>query len=154
MNMAKKKKVTRRWASFRKNDSIVVRRVMIGVIVTAIVVVVISLVGSLLLNRERVVKAKLDVMAKEYYEGYIYEHLINGAMSQDEIEKAMERYVDWGFAPVNLRQLLLYDNQRNIQEAGFVREYCDENNTSVKFYPEAPYDKKSYRLEYDYKCEW
>ena len=138
----------------KKYDITVVRRVVLWVIGLAIVVVAVSVVVSLVWNPENITKAKLDEMAKEYYEGYIYENLINGSMSQDEIDKAMERYVDWGFAPVNLRQLLLYDNQKNMKDAGFVREYCDENSTSVKFYPEAPYDKKSYRMEYKYACEW
>ncbi|MBR3116217.1 hypothetical protein IKF30_03275 [Candidatus Saccharibacteria bacterium] len=138
----------------KKYDITVVRRVVLWVIGLTIATVVVGVVVCLVWSNERVTKAKLDAMAKDYYEGYIYENLISGAMSQDEINKTMERYEGWGFAPVNLRQLLSYDEQKNGKGAEFVKNYCDENDTSVKYYPEVPYDKKSYRLEYKYVCEW
>ena len=153
MNMVKKKaKAVRR--RVRKNDAVVARRVIIGVICAAIVVVLVSLVVSFLWNNQRRVEAKMEEMAREYYEGFIYENLVHGAMSKEEIEKVVGRYKERGFAKVNLRQLLLYDGKRNMESAGFIKDYCDENRTSVKFYPEEPYDKNSYRIEYTYKCGW
>ena len=138
----------------KKNDNIVVRRVILAVIGVAITVVVVSVIYCLVWSTEKATKAKLDEMAREYYEGFTYENLINGAMSQDEIESVMDKYKVRGFAPVYLRQLLLYNNQENMKEAEFVKNYCDENLTYMKIYPEAPYDKKSYRVEYNYVCEW
>ena len=139
---------------WKKNDNIVVRRVILTVIGVAIAVVVVGVIYSLVWSPEKATKAKLDEMAREYYEGFTYENLINGAMSQEDIEDVMDKYKVRGFAPVYLRQLLLYNNQENMKEAGFVKNYCDENLTYVKIYPEAPYDKKSYRVEYNYVCEW
>lgn len=138
----------------KKNDNIVVRRVILAVIGVAIAVVVFGVIYGLVWSPEKATKAKLDEMAREYYEGFTYENLINGAMSQDEIEDVMDKYKVRGFAPVYLRQLLLYNNQENMKEASFVKNYCDENLTYMKIYPEAPYDKKSYRVEYNYVCEW
>ena len=156
MNMVKKNTYTsrKRSAMWKKNDNIVVRRVILTVIGVAIAVVVVGVIYSLVWSPEKATKAKLDEMAREYYEGFTYENLINGAMSQEEIEGVMDKYKVRGFAPVYLRQLLLYNNQENMKEAGFVKNYCDENLTYVKIYPEAPYDKKSYRVEYKYVCEW
>ena len=157
MNMAKKNiGSARRRVGLRrgKNDAVVARRVIIGVICAAIVVVMIGLIGSFFWNNQRRVETKMEEMAREYYEGFIYENLVHGAMSKEEVEKVVSRYKDRGFAAVNLRQLLLYDGKRNMESAGFIKEYCDENRTSVKFYPEEPYDKKSYRIEYTYKCGW
>ena len=146
--------VRKRNAARKKNDNIAVRRVIMLVISIAIIAVVAGAVFGLVWSPEKATKAKLDEMAREYYEGFVYENLINGAMSQDEIEGVMDKYKVRGFAPVYLRQLLLYNNQENMKEAGFVKNYCDENLTYVKIYPEAPYDKKSYRVEYNYVCEW
>ena len=156
MNMVKKNTyVSRKYNTLRKkNDNTVVRRVILTVIGVAIAVVVVGVIYSLIWSPEKATKAKLDEMAREYYEGFTYENLINGAMSQEEIEGVMDKYKVRGFAPVYLRQLLLYNNQENMKEAGFVKNYCDENLTYVKIYPEAPYDKKSYRVEYNYVCEW
>ena len=149
--MVKKRK---RLNYLRKGDAVWARRVVVGVIVATIVVVIVGLIASFFCNNERITQKKIDEMAREYYEGFIYPNLINGSMSQSEIAEAMKRYEKWGFAPVALRQLLLYDGKKNMQEGGFVKNYCDENNTKAKIYPEAPYDKKSYRIEYEYKCEY
>ncbi|MBQ6414293.1 hypothetical protein IJI28_01580 [Candidatus Saccharibacteria bacterium] len=156
MNMVKKNTYTlqKRSAMRKRNDNIVVRRVVLTVIGVAVAVVVAGVIYSLVWSPEKATKAKLDEMAREYYEGFTYENLINGAMSQEEIEGVMDKYKVRGFAPVYLRQLLLYNDRENMKEAGFVKNYCDENLTYVKIYPEAPYDKKSYRVEYNYTCEW
>ena len=151
MNMVKKKKVYRYG---RKSDAVVARRVVLGVIIAAIVMVAVGLVSSFFCNSERMTQRKIDEMAREYYEEFVYQNLINGAMSQEEIADVMGRYEKYGFAPVPLRQLLLYDGRKNMEDGGFVTDYCDENETKMKIYPEAPYDKKSYRIEYTYKCEW
>ncbi len=151
MDMVKKRK---RPNYLRKGDAVLARRVVLGVIVAAIVVVIVGLVVSFFCNNERITQKKIDEMAREYYEGFVYPNLISGSMSQSEIDDVMKRYEKWGFAPVALRQLLLYDGQKNMKDGGFVKNYCDENETKMKVYPEAPYDKKSYRIEYEYKCEY
>lgn len=138
----------------KKSDAVVARRVIIGVIIAVIVVVMIGLIASFFCSKEAITQKKIDEMSREYYEDYIYPNLINGSMSKEDIADVMERYEKWGFAPVSLRQLLLYDGRKNMEEGGFVKNYCDENETKMKVYPEAPYDKKSYRVEYEYKCEY
>ena len=147
-----KKKRSRKYG--RKSDAVVARRVVFGVIIATIVIVVVGLVVSFLCSNERITQRKIDEMTREYYEDYIYPNTINGAMSQDDINRVMGRYERWGFTQVSLRQLLLYDGRKNMKEGGFVKNYCDENETKAKIYPEAPYDKKSYRIEYEYKCEY
>ena len=122
--MVKKKRI-RRYS--RKSDAVMARRVVFGGIIMAIVMVVMGLIASFFCNNERMTQRKIDEMAREYYEDYIYPKLINGAMSQEEINKVMERYIKWGFSPVSLRQLLLYDGRKNMEEGGFVKNYCDEN---------------------------
>ncbi|MBR3052407.1 hypothetical protein IKG60_02185 [Candidatus Saccharibacteria bacterium] len=134
--------------------ALIAKRVVIVVIVVALMSVVTALVCQLFFNEEKMTKRQLEAMAAEYYEDYIYENLVHGAMSQAEIEAKMEKYVSGGFAAVNLRQLLLYDNGKNIENGGLLQEHCDANTTSAKFYPEEPFDKKSYRIEYRYDCDF
>ena len=151
MDMVKKKQLYRYG---KKSDAVVARSVISGVIIVAIIMVVGGLIVGFFCNSERITQQKIDEMAREYYEGYIYPNLINGAMSQEEIVEVMGRYEKYGFASVSLRQLLLYDGRKNMKDGGFTKNYCDENQTKMKVYPEAPYDKKSYWIEYEYKCEY
>ena len=135
-------------------NTVVIRGVIVGVIVLAIVAVVVAVVGRFLLNDEKIAKDKLETYAREYYEGYVYENLINGAMGQDEINEVMSKYEVRGFAPVKMRQLLLYDGQERMAESEVLLKHCDENLTEVKYYPEEPFKKKSYRMEFQYDCDF
>ena len=135
-------------------DNAIARRIVIVVIVLLIIIVGIALACRLWLNPERLAMNKLEEMAREYYENYTYESLARNAESDEELAELMKRYVERGFAPVNLRQLLLYDDQKNMKDGGFLREMCDENTTSVKFYPEEPFDRYSYRIEYKLDCDF
>ena len=96
----------------------------------------------------------MDNLAKTYYEEFIYEGIKNASANEDEVAKKMDRYVESGFAPVNLRQLMLYKREQTKKDADYIRRYCDENKTSVKFYPEKPYGKEDYRIEFRYSCEF
>ena len=99
-------------------------------------------------------KNKIEEKARDYYENSLYGSLIKEGMEQEEIEGLMERYLVRGFARVRLRQLLLREENGRTKDANLIRKYCDEDKTTVKFYPEAPFDKKSYRVEYEYECEF
>lgn len=134
--------------------ALVAKRIVIAVIVIALVTVAAAVACRLFLNEEQIAKWRLEAMAAEYYENYIYENLIHGAMDQTEIAEAMDKYIIRGFATVNLRQLLLYDNGKNAANGELLQKHCDTNTTSVKFYPEEPFDKKSYRVEYHYDCDF
>ena len=133
-------------------DAIVVKRLIIGIICATIIAVAVAIACKFLLNEEKLSKDRMESMAREYYEGYLYENLIHGAMDQSNIEQAMEKYALRGFAPVYLRQLLVDDGDQGT--ANLLRSHCDINTTSVKFYPESPYDKKSYRMEFQYDCDF
>ena len=66
----------------------------------------------------------------------------------------MEKYEKHGFSAVSLRQLLLYDNHKNEKYDGELTKYCDKDRTVIKFYPESPYEKTNYRVDYTYSCEF
>lgn len=135
-----------------KQTDVIAKRIITGIICAVIIIVGVAIACKFLLNEERITKTRMEKLAAEYYEGSLYESLIHGAMDQTEIEQAMDKYIKRGFAPVYLRQLLLYNDEKDTD--GMIHKHCDENTTSVKFYPEAPYNKKSYRMEFQYDCDF
>lgn len=155
----KKKNVNRKVSrayKLRKQvvDAPVARRVVMTVIIALIVAVAVALASFLLLNPKRLAMNKIEAMAKEYYEDFTYAGLVENVGTGSKLHEVMGKYVAKGFASVSLRQLLLYNNQKNLKGGGFLREMCDENTSSVKFYPEEPFDQHSYRIEYRLNCDF
>ena len=79
---------------------------------------------------------------------------LDAAEDKEKVREALEQYAELGLSIVTLRQLALYDGKKYEKEADFIKTYCDENRTYVMFYPEAPFDRNSYRAEYTYSCEF
>ena len=125
------------------------RKLVLCVISVVFIGVIVAVVASLLFTPERTVKAAISGMATEYYEKDFYPMIADSFTSGTA---DVSRYENYGFAPVTLRQLLLYDDAKNADKSKKVLEYCDENGTAVKFYPEAPYGQHDYRVEYTYSC--
>ncbi len=136
-------------------DSVFERRfVSIGVIVSAIMVAV-SIFVTVYFNPARVANRNFEKIARDYYENYYYDKLTQSSSSEAELEEIVGKYEESGFAPVLLRQLLLYNNKKNSEyEKYFTGSYkCDKNKSSAKFYPEKPYGRTDYRLEVNLQCE-
>ena len=130
------------------------RKIILAVIIMAFAAVIAAVVSSFLLKPERIVKSKLDSLASDYYENYYYEKFANSdqAKSIDNLDSAMSKYVESGFARVTLRQLILHDAETNQSTADYVLKYCDKEGTYVIFYPESPFSRTSYHTEFTYSC--
>ena len=126
------------------------------VIGVSIFIVALTILSSILFSPERVTKNQISQLASEYYENYFYAKLItaNPSITTKELEEILGKYQTSGLAAIPLRQLLLYDNQKNAASAPKLEKYCDTNNTYMKFYPEPPYSKTSYHTEYFYSCNF
>ena len=148
--------LTRKASKSKKHDSSTVAKwSVIAVICLAIVTVVAYGIFAMVYDEEKIVKTDLDTIASNYYEEYLYSSLMDEHPSQAQIEHLMARYINRGFGRVHLRQLLLRANKNQINfDRGLILKHCDENNTIVRFYPEPPYNKKSYRIEYQYDCDF
>jgi|GEM_PF-932666 len=72
--------------------------------------------------------------------------------ASEKLAKIMSRYEKNGFAKVTLRQLLLYDSEKDPAATAILDTYCDENETSVRFIPDPPFGRKNYHIEYTYSC--
>lgn len=95
------------------------------------------------------VERELESLAKDYYENYYYDSLENPA-------EVLAEFRETGLPTAYLRKLLAFDNGRHAASAEVfdsAKYKCDTNTTGVKIFPEEPYGKTDYRVEYKYACE-
>lgn len=128
-----------------------IQKTIFTVIILAVITVFATLICSLVFNPERTTKSTISHLATEYYEDYFYPNVFSGSQDMSEI---LGRYTDTGLARITLRQLLLYDNQKNTKYQNTLTKYCDENATFVQFFPTEPYGKTNYRTEFTYSCSF
>lgn len=118
------------------------------VIISAMLVMILFTLFNFIATPEFIVKRKIESIAKDYYENYFYNSIPNPS------PEALNYYVDRGFASVNLRQLLLYDDQKYASATESLKKYCNLDRTFIKIYPEAPFNRKDYRVDYSYSCKF
>ena len=149
------KKVAKKLKSKKIADPVEKKITLICLIVSSAVVALSVFVG-IFFNPQRVAERKLEELAVDYYENYFYDKFVS-TVPKDEKEKVFKDYSEHGFAPVYLRQLLLFDNERDI---GYEKYFntttysCDRNATKVQIFPVEPYGKKDYRVEYTSSCNY
>lgn len=124
-----------------------VRGFILCVILSMIVIVIISVVCLVVFNPERQVKSKINSLAATYYEDYFYPKITKDPAT------VLKKYENTGLSQVTLRQLL-FDPSGSTKKSGYILAHCDENKTYVKYYPEPPYSKTSYRTEINYSCDF
>lgn len=134
----------------------VAKRTVSTIIILSMIIVLLSIFFSYLANPERLAKQTVESIARDYYENYFYESIITaneiGTTNEKKpLSEIMSKYENIGFAKVTLRQLLLYAPDR-VPNPSVVTSYCDENETWIKVFPLAPYEKTDYRIEYNYSA--
>ena len=125
------------------------QKAIIAIIIAVMILVAIAVAISFLFKTENTVKVKIETLATSYYEDNLYEKYLTPDNSTDGFKK----YDQSGLPPVLLRQLI-FTSDLDKAEIEQIRDACDENKTSVKYYPESPYTKTSYRIEYTYNCNF
>lgn len=148
-----KKNCKRSWNRFSKNFHFTAKKIVIVVIAIAMVAVGVVLLVNLVFNNEAVTKRKIEGLAQDYYEDYYYDK-VEGLAGKDKAADVMAGYAESGLSRISLRQLLLYDNGKNMSMLDEISAFCDTDLTSVKIYPEEPYSNKDYRIEYNYSCNF
>ena len=123
---------------------LVARRLSLAVIVIAMLAVVLAVLFNSFTQPEKVVTSKIEGITADYYENYFYDR-IKGYNNLD-------KYTESGFSKVTLRQLLLFDSERHADDANILSKYCDTEATYVRIYPEAPFAKTDYHVDYHYAC--
>lgn len=128
------------------------KKSILTVIIFSMLIVILAVLFVIFNDPEKLVKQKITDITTDYYENYYYPSLIGNAADEDSLSDIMTPYVTPGFATISLRQLLLFDNERFAKTATFVKQYCDENKTFAHIYPDPPFGKKNYHIDYIYSC--
>ena len=134
-----------------KHNKTLAQKTIISIIIIAIIAVGISVVCFFILDTERQVKTKISHLASDYYENYFYPKIFSGNKDMTEV---LSYYTESGFSMINLRQIFLSNADISTSEINLINKYCDENKTYIHFFPEPPYDKTSYHMEYAYSCNF
>lgn len=134
-----------------KNTLIVIVSVLLVVLVVLIVVIVNPFAKKL--SQEEELKKKIETMGAEFYEELYYKQV---ETLGDEKSNFLKNYETVGIK-VDLGNLSRYkgeDSEEILKE--FVNKKtnkaCDKNKTQAIIYPQAPYDKKSYKIEVNLDC--
>ena len=134
---------------------------VLTVIATITLTVVGYIIFCLIATPENVIKNEITTITSDYYENYFYNKILdNNYLSTDDadfdastMENILGRYTARGFATVSLRQLLLTDNSKPDTTA-YLEKYCNLDRSNVKIYPEAPFSRQDYHVEYSYSCKF
>lgn len=99
---------------------------------------------------------EISNLSKDYYENYLYKQLLSTKESSSPtvFETNMQKYREYGFSVVRLRQILVYNQQKGSSYSASLTNYCDENRTYIKYFPEPPFKRSSYRTEFTYSCNF
>ena len=143
----------RAWSKwFSKKSFVVARRAILVVIALAMMVVILAILTSVFNKPETIVKSKIETVASDYYENYYYEKVLDNTPSNVSMSDVLGQYTKSGVTTVSLRQLMLSDGWRHADAEAVLYNYCDPDETRVQFYPEEPFGKRDYRVEYKYAC--
>ena len=134
----------------------ITKKIILGVILVATLIVFTVSIFALFFDKKNLTEFLINKIAADYYENYYYPNFSStkGFKQAKDLDSAMEKYRNYGFAPVTLRQLLLYDNRKNAKYADPLKKYCNENYTVVKFYIDPPYGKSNYHYDITYSCNY
>ncbi len=141
----------------RKNPSATIaKRTILIVILILSIAVIVALISTYFYDNKKIVKSKIVEITRDYYENYFYEQLVGSEQfkQRDNFEEAMEKYHVGGLNPLSLRDLLIYDNKKNSEFEEFLTKYCDKDTTTVRIFPDPPYDRTSYHAEFTYSCNF
>ena len=149
----------------RANDPArIAKNTVLAVIILAMLTVIAFTLYNLIATPEFLVKREVESITSDYYENYFYNKILeNNSINPKEsdlsiiepaMSKALEKYVSNGFARVSFRQLLLYDDRKHAASSNFLSEYCDLDKSIIKIYPESPFGRKNYRVDYSYSCKF
>ncbi|MBR2589052.1 hypothetical protein IKE84_01800 [Candidatus Saccharibacteria bacterium] len=160
--MSKRKKTLKRYYSYPEQPEPlnfpaepIAHIFSILAIIICLVLVFGNVAVRIIFDPERAAKRELENIAKDYYENYYYDSFTENT-PEDELAVALQTYTDYGFPPVYLRQLLLFDNGRHEDSRSYFtgQYFCNTNHTSVTYIPKPPYGKTDYEAVYKYDCEW
>ena len=139
----------------RHAQSDLVKKIILSVIaIVAVIILGLTIFAAIFTNENRV-KSAISSIATDYYENYFYEELLeSSSFSKDNPGETLGKYQTSGLAILSLRDLLLHDDQKFVEDRKFLAQFCDEDQTFIHYYPDEPYARNSYHVEYTYSCNF
>ena len=119
---------------------------ILTIIASLTLIVLGFIIFNLIATPEYLIKKQISVITTDYYENYFYKNASDPS--------ALYHYEEVGLPRITLRQLLLYDDLKHSDKTAELSKYCDLDKTLVKIYPEAPYEKSSYHVDFTYSCKF
>ena len=144
----------RRKQQKRRRNFFTPQKTILLVILLCFIIVICLSIFSFLYKPEDHIKGTIENLSRDYYENYLYPSFNEINDFENDPSVVMKKYEKHGFPTLSLRKLLLYDNRKNGKYADELTHYCDEDHTIIRFYPEAPYEKDNYRIDFTYSCEF
>ena len=124
--------------------SAIAGKITLAIIVISTLLVIFTIITHYIFSPERLAKSEISTLAKEYYEDIFYPKITDRSV--------LETYKASGLPRLTLRQLVLHTPA--LSPAKHAEEYCDINSTIIRIYPDPPYGKSDYHVEYTYACEF
>lgn len=125
---------------------------LISIIVLTTSCIGITLAADAAFDPARDAEQALLDLAGDYYIEFLYPSTLNYDFRDPEATLSEFQYA--GFATIHLHQLLLYkDNTAKVVQP-FDNSYyrCNQNDSTVRIFPVAPWGPRDYRIEYNLKC--
>ena len=141
------------------------KSIILTIIASVALIVIGFMVFNLIATPEYLVKREVESITKDYYENYFYPSILsNNSIATDSVSTpegaasalsdVLAQYTEKGFARLTLHQLLLYDHLRHYSSISSLSKYCDLDRTFIKIYPESPFTRQNYRIDYTYSCKF
>ena len=154
--MVKPKKTKKKYRRLSDPSATFAKRTVFVVIIILAIAVITALTSTLFYDNEKAVKNKIVEITKDYYENYFYEQLKDSEQYKDanKFEEIMEKYHIGALNTLSLRDLLSYDDKKNGEYEDYLTKYCDKDATTVRIFPDPPYERTTYHAEFTYSCNF
>ena len=122
------------------------KNTILTVIAFTMLIIVGFTIFNLIATPEFMVKRKMESIANDYYQNYFYNSVPD--------KEGLSHYTETGLSRLSLRQLLLYSDRKYGDTMDFFTNYCDLDKTTLKFYPEEPFERNTYYVDFRYSCKF
>ena len=123
---------------------------ILTIIMLASMTVILALLINSFTDPEQIVINRINTIASDYYENYFYEDATK--QSTKPLTEILSIYESAGFSPVSLKQILISSNLSRSDTANYLSAYCDIEDTLIWFFPNPPFGKTDYHVDYRYSC--
>lgn len=124
----------------------------VSILVLATSCIGITLAADAAFDPARDAEQTLLDLVDDYYVEFLYPSTLNYDFRDPEA--SLSEFQHAGFATIHLYQLLLYKDGAAKFTKPFDNRYyrCNENDSTVRIFPVAPWGPRDYRVEYNLKC--